>query len=333
MAIDKIDREELKTKLEEVLGQEPSYRRIDGLNPLHVMVSEREYYIYIKNLSPAQLTNDNDNIWRVQLPIRDLFDTVKNSLATFVLLGYDSQNDVYATWNPTWVKQRLNVAKSVSFYSRLDKQVQARKENKPIQKDLNNCGTVIIFPREQVLDILIAIDELFPDTSDYVALGSRKRTSANEAYRNLCDSKNLDDFVAFLLGRGLDRQKAEEAADIIKRLINTGVFASKKRLFMSRDMISEYPDVIDQFIAETVEISQQYIWESNYETTVKAYISFLIGHLDNSLFFSPPVQSEPSVIVVKDTTSQVFECWKIRIIRKKKPYLIGTPILQDQMES
>ena len=124
MAIDKIDREELKTKLEEVLGQEPSYRRIDGLNPLHVMVSEREYYIYIKNLSPAQLTNDNDNIWRVQLPIRDLFDTVKNSLATFVLLGYDSQNDVYATWNPTWVKQRLNVAKSVSFYSRLDKQVQ-----------------------------------------------------------------------------------------------------------------------------------------------------------------------------------------------------------------
>ena len=109
MAIDKIDREELKTKLEEVLGKEPSYQRIDGLNPLHVMLDGREFYIYIKNLSPAQLTNDNENIWRVQLPIRDLFDTVKNSPATFVLLGYDAQNDVYATWNPTWVQRDRGV--------------------------------------------------------------------------------------------------------------------------------------------------------------------------------------------------------------------------------
>ena len=301
MAIDKIDREELKTKLEEVLGKEPSYQRIDGLNPLHVMLDGREFYIYIKNLSPAQLTNDNENIWRVQLPIRDLFDTVKNSPATFVLLGYDAQNDVYATWNPTWVKQRLNVAKSVSFYSRLDKQVQARSDDKPIQKDLNNSGTVIIFPREQVLDILHAIDELFPDTSDYVALGSRKRTSANEAYRKLCDTKNLDDFVAFLMGRGMDQQKAEEAADIIKRLINTGVFASKRRLFMSCDKAEDYPGIIDQFITETVEISRQYIWENDYEETVKAYINFLIGHPDNSYFFDPPTPVEPSVVVVKDT--------------------------------
>ena len=301
MAIERIDREELKTKLEEVLGNEPSYRRIDGLNPLHVMLDDREFYIYIKNLSPAQLTNDNDNVWRVQLPIRDLFDTVKNSPATFILLGYDARNDVYATWNPIWVKQRLNVAKSVSFYSRLDKQVQAKIENRPIQKDLNNSGTVIIFPRAQVLDILSAIDDLFPDTSDYIALGSRKRTSANEAYRNLCDTNNLIEFVTYLVERGMNQQKAEEAADIIKRLINTGVFSSKRRLFMSCDKIEEYPRILDQFIAETVEISRQYIWEDNYEETVKSYVSFLICHPDLFSVADTITPSEPSVLVAKDT--------------------------------
>lgn len=300
MAIDKIDREELKTKLEDVLGKDPSYRRLDGLNPLHIMLGDREFYIYIKNISPAQLKNDNPNVWRVQLPIRDLFDTVKNSPATFVLLGYDAQNDVYATWNPTWVKQRLNVAKSVSFYSRYDKQVQAREEGKPVQKDLHNSGIVIIFPREQLLSILNAIDELFPDTSDYVALGSRKRTAANEAYRSLCNTANLDDFVAYLVSRGMGQQQAEEAADIIKRLINTGVFASKRRLFMSCDRLEDYPGIIDQFISETVEISQQYIWENDYESTVKAYISFLLGHPDSTDFFSGHQDTEPKVIIAKD---------------------------------
>ena len=125
MVIDKKDREELKNLLEEILSNSATYKHIDGLNPSRIYFDGVEYYIYIKNLSPAQLSNNNPDIWRIQLPIRDIFEIIKESPVPFILLGYDAYNDVYATWNPHWAKQRLNVAKSVSFYSRLSVQENA----------------------------------------------------------------------------------------------------------------------------------------------------------------------------------------------------------------
>ena len=100
---------------------------IGGLNPFTIRVDGEETYIYIKNLSPAQLSNNNPDIWRIQLPVRDDFDRIKESESLFVLLGYDKENDVYTTWNPYWCKQRLNVGKSVSLYSRLSLQKRVHK--------------------------------------------------------------------------------------------------------------------------------------------------------------------------------------------------------------
>ena len=80
---------------------------ISGENPYTIRVDGEDVFVYIKNLSPAQLSNKNPDIWRVQLPVKDDFEQIKNSDSLFILLGYDAENDVYTSWNPYWCKQRL----------------------------------------------------------------------------------------------------------------------------------------------------------------------------------------------------------------------------------
>ena len=67
---------------------------VDGANPFVVKVGGEMINIYIKNLSPAQLSNNNPDIWRIQLPVRDEFDAIKESDNLFVLFGYDSERGV-----------------------------------------------------------------------------------------------------------------------------------------------------------------------------------------------------------------------------------------------
>ena len=102
--VQKIDRQELQLRFLEAINGS-NYRFIDGLNPSHILLNDKEYWIYLKNLTSAHFSNPD--VWRAQLPLRDDFEVIKASDIDFVLLGYDGDNDVYATWNPVWVKQRL----------------------------------------------------------------------------------------------------------------------------------------------------------------------------------------------------------------------------------
>ena len=136
--IKKISRYTLQQIFIESLEECDSFRIIDGLNPFHIMLNGKELYIYIKNLSPAYFTNPD--VWRVQLPKKEEFETIKEGNIDFVLLGYDADNDVYTTWHPKWTKQRLNNGESVSFYSRLSLQEEVASSQDIKRLSLNNDG-------------------------------------------------------------------------------------------------------------------------------------------------------------------------------------------------
>ena len=161
--IKKISRYTLQQIFIESLEECDSFRIIDGLNPFHIMLNGKELYIYIKNLSPAYFTNPD--VWRVQLPKKEEFDTIKEGNIDFVLLGYDADNDVYTTWHPKWTKQRLNNGESVSFYSRLSLQEEVASSQDIKRLSLNNDGEVIAFPREHLEFILSNLKTFFQDDS------------------------------------------------------------------------------------------------------------------------------------------------------------------------
>ena len=233
------------------------YTLLKGLNPFLLDINQEKYYVYIKNLSSAYFTNKD--VWRVQLPIKEEFDFIKQSETKFVLLGYDYDNDVYATWNPVWSKQRLNIAKSVSFYSRLSLQKKVVEEGRFENYDLQNDGKVLAFPRYLLPQFFDNFNNYFSYEGDYIALGSKRRALANNTYKVFIDSKNLMPFAEYLSDSGLLFTTIEKYLDVIKLLINGGYIIRNKRIFMACDTIDDYLEMVPKFVAipEVARLNEQ----------------------------------------------------------------------------
>lgn len=225
---------------------------IEGLNPFTIKVDGEIAYIYIKNLSPAQLSNRNEDVWRVQLPIRDEFTAIKASESLFLMLGYDSVNKVFTTWNPYWCKQRLNVGKSVSLYSRWSLQQNVGSTGIITTMLLNHESTVVCIPENQIYDFIKHVKDYFPEDTVFVAKGSsivKKLTDRGEAlFAKFCDFGDGSDFVNYLL----NEHKLKESAikSCLRNLViirDIGLLDDYKELFVHCTSYEEYLDALDIF--------------------------------------------------------------------------------------
>lgn len=204
-----------------------------GKNPCHFKYGEREFYAYIKNISPAYFRPGEDDVWRVQLTGVKVLDEIKASDATFILIGYDAQNDVFATWNPYIVKQRIGTAASPSFYSRLPVQDEIGKGNDSYRKlDLNNDQKVLIFKASFLPKYLADIDVFFDD-EDYVAMGSKRRTEANKVFKTFCNRAALASFSKTQFGINL-------GVTTIRDYVKKGILTKFKKHFLKYDNIKDY---------------------------------------------------------------------------------------------
>ncbi len=273
----KIDPKELNTLLNDALTGNETYKLIEGVNPCKITYGGLDYYVYIKNITPTAFPNANPEVMRVQLPKRNAFSPIKESDSLFVFLGYDSTNDVYATWNPFWSKQRLNVVDNVSFYSRLSAHQEARAENKFVCRKLNNDGEVVVFPRENIGDYLSTIQLFFPETSEYVAIGSKRRTSANESFKMLCNSNNITYFREYLNCNNYSLIDIADYCGAIKLLIDKNLFSTYRKLFLSLDSIDEYHNVINNFLSfpEVQDINKK--CHNTIAPAFRIYVQYLIS--------------------------------------------------------
>lgn len=270
--VQKIDRQELQMLFLEALNG-ADYRFIEGLNPFHILLNGAEYWIYIKNLTSAHF--ENPDVWRAQLPQRDDFQPIKESEADFILLGYDGDNDVYATWNPIWVKQRLNSTGNVSFYSRLSLQEQARGEKQFKRMELSNEGEVVVFPRELVKMFFINVQSFFLAEGDYVAIGSKRRPEANEAFKTFTDTANIAEFAKYLADKGMSQVTIGNYCRVVKNLISDGTITKNRKLFYTYDSISEYHLAIPQFIILDDVMEKNEKWHNLVSAALNAYIDYL----------------------------------------------------------
>lgn len=281
--IKKISRYTLQQIFIESLEDSDSFKIIDGLNPFHIMLNGKELYIYIKNLSPAYFTNPD--VWRVQLPKKDEFEVIKESDIDFVLLGYDADNGVYTTWHPKWTKQRLNIGESVSFYSRLSLQEEAASTQDIKRLSLNNEGEVIAFHREHLEFLLSNLKNFFQDDSDYVAMGSKRRPEANEAYKVFCDIKNVEALARYLAEDGYSGVTIGNYCRAIRTLINDGYITRYRKVFLSCNSINEYTDVVSEFCNQPDIKEQNEKWHNTLSAALRAYIGVLIKLSENN---NPP---------------------------------------------
>jgi len=160
MTPETIQPETLRDLLLKVLNQYPSFKYIYGIQPFLIVFDENKYYVYVKNLSSA-FFKDRPDTTRAQLPLRDEFENIKNSVIPFIFLGYDSYNDVLVCWNFHIVKSRLNEKKSVSFYSRQYFQDEV-VTNEFLRKELKNTDKPVLFKRKNLIEFFQNIDTFFP---------------------------------------------------------------------------------------------------------------------------------------------------------------------------
>lgn len=268
----KIERQELLNIFFRSMGGTP-FHFIEGKNPFRIEYFGKEYYIYIKNLSSAHFSNPD--VWRAQLPIREDFANLAEQDIDFIMFGYDADNEVYTCWNPTWVKQRLNKAESVSLYSRLSLQQEAAHTHQLKRLDLSNDGEVIAFPQEMISLVLMGIQNFFRNTGDYVAMGSKKRVEANQAYRIFSDAKNIPLFADYMSKECKSQSTISTYCRCMKNLLNDNYITKYRKVFLACDSLNEYPSVVDEFFVNDDVKSMNDKSHMQYSAAMRAYIEYL----------------------------------------------------------
>ena len=128
-------------------------------NPFKLIMDGIEYFIFIKNISPAYYVNSPD-ITRVQLPTSKRFNEILYSDNIFLILGFDLRNDVFVSWDPIKVKERLNKKRNISLFSRLHLQSDV-KPNEIKEGFLSNGDKIALFKREKLNYFLVNLENFY----------------------------------------------------------------------------------------------------------------------------------------------------------------------------
>ena len=199
----KILAKDLKLKFVEVLNEISSFKYNEG-NPFLIRIYGNEFYVFLKNLSPAYFKNSPD-VTRIQLPFSDHFKVISQQEKPFIILGFDIDNDVFVAWNPELIQKRLNYKQNVSLYSR-----NSFQSNVAITEfysgTLSNKEKIILFKRNLLPEYFEKYKTLF----DY-------STSDKKDHDILLDSNKLnsinDNFVIEKLKQLLTRNKLLEGIE------------------------------------------------------------------------------------------------------------------------
>lgn len=273
---------ELIEKFDSEMKASESFKHIDDKkNPCHIMFEGVEYYVYVKNISSAYFSNPD--VSRAQMTGVDALAKIKESNALFILLGYDSENDVYAAWNPHVAKQRIGTAASPSLYSRFSWQKEAAEQGDFITRELKNDGSVLLFPSLYISIFMANIEMFFPDTTKYVAMGSKRRSGANAAYRELVNTSHLDEFARFLAQKSYDENAVKTYVLAIRQLISESIISSNRRIFLACDTIEEYKDAVQKFLALDEIKDRDANNENVYSHAMSVYVEFLIEKYGETL--------------------------------------------------
>ncbi|MET7029800.1 hypothetical protein [Sediminicola luteus] len=164
-------------------------------NPFILKMGGFSYYVFIKNISPAYYKNYPD-ITRVQLPTSDRFKVVIDSDLEFIILGYDLENEVFVSWNPYKIKDRLNSKGNVSLYSRLSLQSEVNV-NQFKEGYLSNGDKIVLFKREQLNKFFIEIERFYEDFS--ISQANRNYIGERDNHNNNLEVEEIRKIIEPLL--------------------------------------------------------------------------------------------------------------------------------------
>lgn len=293
---------------------ENDVKYIRGLNPFTIKVDGEQMFIYIKNLTPAQLSNNNPDIWRIQLPLRVEFENIKYSDSLFVLIGYDKDNDVYTTWNPYWCKQRLNVGKSVSLYSRLSLQKRVHEFGVIEKLPLNNDGDVICIPGNRIYEYLKNIKTYYPEETIFIAKNSSLKNkplitkTPEELYNDFINiNANIEDYSKYLLSLGRRKKTVNNYLNSLKYVVEKNLLEKYSYLFLGCRNYSQYEEPLKKFI-KTDDVQEKDVpWNGHIRAAMNNYLDFWLNKLNTETKQPSLIECENKDTVIETAKDKYYE--------------------------
>ena len=166
----RLPKNQLKELFESIVSQGGA--KCGKENPFVLEKGKFKCYVFIKNISPAYYPKYPDNS-RVQLPTSDRFKEVIDSDLDFLILGYDHENEVFAAWNPSLIKDRLNEKRNVSVYSRFSWQ-RAVPDDEFIEHHLGNDEKMFLFKKEILNEYFDQYNQLFELTENISSIENKE---------------------------------------------------------------------------------------------------------------------------------------------------------------
>jgi hypothetical protein len=183
----KISATELKNNFIDSFKNEKSFKYDDG-NPFLITFEKKEFYVFLKNISPAYYPKYPD-ITRIQLPYSPHFREISKSNSPFIILGFNAEYGTFTGWDPSKIKNRLNNKSNVSLFSRNSFQEKLRLNNFK-EHHISNGDKVILFSIKSTPIYFKSVKSLFGITKDKV-----KEIAKNQLTFNLFDFKEKPEVI------------------------------------------------------------------------------------------------------------------------------------------
>lgn len=315
--IDKIRPEKLLGLMREILDQSIDFQYISGHQPFFMSFADKRYYVYVKNISSAYFS-DRDKTTRAQLPIKPEFDLIKSSPYPFIFLGYDGLNDVLICWNYNIAKERLNVGKSVSFYSRTFFQSDV-KEGEFVRRRLKNGDFPVLFKRSFLIEFFKKIETFFPN--EQISIFNY------EAF--ISKINNEERFKSFLgVSKKLSDKSISNYSGALSGRITEGIkkyfIPTLETIFLLNNI--EVLQKIKTKLFEKEEYKELNITGKNmYSCAFDNYINFLEHLNKNNLEADQNYIKENNDVYNKE--GKLLKIENINILNKINPYLKSNRIL------
>lgn len=161
----KISATELKNNFIDSFKNEKKFN-CEGGNPFLITFERKEYYVFLKNISPAYYPKYPD-IKRIQLPYSPHFRKISKSNIPFIILGFNAEHGTFTGWDPSKIKARLNNKSNVSLFSRDSFQEKLRLNNFK-EHHISNGDKIILFSIKSTPLYFKNVKSLFARTDETV---------------------------------------------------------------------------------------------------------------------------------------------------------------------
>ena len=126
---------------------------VSGDNPYKFMIHKKIFFIFIHNVHASGRGRTNQDECRIQVNRTNSFLEAKKSGEPVLFFGYLADYDVFTTWNPFILTERINERDVISVYSRFSTQERASRLDISCYIDSN--GQVIISFKPEYLGLYL----------------------------------------------------------------------------------------------------------------------------------------------------------------------------------